>query len=212
MRADRQNPEGGANADPGALLALARFVFETGYLKRVPRTGWFLAGVESPESVAEHTSRTTMIGMILALLSEEPVEPGRVAMMCALHDLAETRTGDIPSVGKQYLVKTGDVDVLHDQLAGAPDAVESALVQLIEEYEDRKTIEARLARDADKLECLAQAIEYQRAGIEDASQWITGSYESIGTEVGRSLADAVLNTSPGTWWHDFVSSYRTPPA
>ena len=41
---------------------LARFVYEMGLLKRAPRTGWFLAGVEDPETIAEHSFRTAMIG------------------------------------------------------------------------------------------------------------------------------------------------------
>jgi hypothetical protein len=33
------------------------FLFETGVLKRYPRTGWVLAGVPAPESVADHSFR-----------------------------------------------------------------------------------------------------------------------------------------------------------
>jgi putative hydrolase of HD superfamily len=35
-----------------------------------------------------------------------------------------------------------------------------AIRELVEEYEARRSLEARLAKDADKLECLIQAREY----------------------------------------------------
>jgi putative hydrolase of HD superfamily len=191
------------------LAGVARFVFEVGHLKRVPRTGWFLAGVDAPESVAEHTARTTVIALLLSALSPDSVNAGRVAMMCSIHDMAETRTGDVPSVGKKYLVKSDDLAVLDHQLAGVPPKVRDALTQLIIEYDERATIEARLARDADKIECLAQALEYQRVGVADVHHWVQGAYESITTEVGHALADAILAESPDSWWRDFVASYRT---
>ncbi len=36
---------------------LAQFLFEVGYLKRVRRSGWWLLGNKTPESVAEHSFR-----------------------------------------------------------------------------------------------------------------------------------------------------------
>jgi putative hydrolase of HD superfamily len=45
---------------------LAQFLFEVGYLKRVRRSGWWLLGNKTPESVAEHSFRCTIIGYLLA--------------------------------------------------------------------------------------------------------------------------------------------------
>jgi 5'-deoxynucleotidase YfbR-like HD superfamily hydrolase len=41
-------------------------VDEMGLLKRSKRTSWLSAGVDNPESLAEHTFRTAIIGYLLA--------------------------------------------------------------------------------------------------------------------------------------------------
>ena len=40
------------SSEPGDITG---FLYEIGVLKRYPRTGWLLAGVPAPESVAEHS-------------------------------------------------------------------------------------------------------------------------------------------------------------
>lgn len=46
--------------------AAARFVFEQGVLKRVSRAGWWHVGVKEPETIAENSYRTAIIGIVLA--------------------------------------------------------------------------------------------------------------------------------------------------
>ena len=190
------------------LRSVARFVHEAGHLKAVPRTGWFLAGVRDPESVAEHMSRTSIIGLLLGALSPEPVDVGRIVLMCSIHDIAETRIGDIPSVARRYLDKPDERTVLSDQVVGMPEKATSLLTAALAEYEERTTAEAQLARDADKLECLAQAMHYRANGNPNAEQWIKSSYESLSTLVARQLADALVASEPEDWWRAFVANYR----
>ena len=58
-----------------------------GQLKRVKRSGWWLAGITDTESVAELSFRTTMLGYILPLL--EGANPLKTAVMCLFHDTNE---------------------------------------------------------------------------------------------------------------------------
>jgi putative hydrolase of HD superfamily len=191
------------------LDAAARFVYEVGHLKRVPRTGWFLAGVHEPETVAEHTARVTIVGMLLAAMSSQDADIGRVAMLCALHDVAETRIGDIASVSRPYLQKPVESLVTSDQTLGLPDDARALVLGLVGEYEACSSLEARLAHDADKIECLAQAREYESFGNPRTSEWVRGSLESLVTDEGRELAAALLECSPSAWWGDFVANYRS---
>ncbi len=205
----KERHSGGDQSELCSLHNLARLIFEAGHLKATPRAGWFLAGVKTPESVAEHTQRTTLIGVVLASLSPDDVDAGRVALMCTIHDLAETRIGDIPSVGRRYLGKPDEGNILRDQLDGVPSGVDHTLTSAWEEYEARSTPEAVLARDADKIECLAQAMEYQSQGHPEAKEWIHGSFESIRSEVGRTLATVLMESDPTSWWRTFVEEYRS---
>lgn len=200
-----------ASTDPDdrvlEMAQLASFCHEVGHLKMSPRTGWFFAGIQHPESVAEHSHRVSIIGTALALMAG--ADPARTSALCAAHDLPETRTSDIPSVGKHYLEKMPDVKVIHDQVAGLPVRVQEYFVNLVEEYAAQETIEARVARDADKLECLAQAIEYVDRGHPQAQEWVAGSIASIVTSEGRRLADALVREKASSWWMNFVRNYRS---
>nr|WP_246127668.1 HD domain-containing protein [Amycolatopsis rhizosphaerae] len=42
----------------------------------------------------------------------------------------------------------------------------------VNEYEAAETVEARCARDADKLEMLLQAVEYREIGVHSVQGWI----------------------------------------
>jgi putative hydrolase of HD superfamily len=52
------------------LEGLTNFLYEMGLLKRYKRTGWWIAGIDNPESIAEHSFRTAIIGYVLAVMSE----------------------------------------------------------------------------------------------------------------------------------------------
>ena len=55
-------------APPGEdhpLAGMAAFLFEMGHLKNVPRAGWLLLGIPSPESIAENLFRVGVVGIVL---------------------------------------------------------------------------------------------------------------------------------------------------
>jgi putative hydrolases of HD superfamily len=179
------------------------FIFETGVLKRAARTGWWFAGVKDPESIAEHSFRTAIIGMILAAM--EGADPARVSMMCLLHDTQETRITDIPHIGRRYLTAAPNTEVTADQVAGCPPAVADAIKAAVAEYEAGETIEAVVAHDADKLECLVQAVEYRHQGTDSVQRWIDSSRAALKTTSAHRLANAAANGQPLAWLNTFRS-------
>jgi 5'-deoxynucleotidase YfbR-like HD superfamily hydrolase len=64
------------------LEGIARFLYEMGALKRLPRSGWLIAGVAAPESIAEHSFRTAILGWLLAHM-EGQTPPGRRCCACS---------------------------------------------------------------------------------------------------------------------------------
>ncbi len=178
------------------------FIFETGTLKRAARTGWWIAGIKDPESIAEHSFRTAIIGMILAGM--EGADPARVSMMCLLHDTQETRITDIPHIAKRYLTAAANTDITADQVTACPPAVAEAITAAVAEYETGDTIEAVVARDADKLECLVQAVEYRHQGVDTVQRWIDSSRAALKTASAHRLADAALSgQQPLAWLNTF---------
>lgn len=179
------------------LAQVARFLFEAGTLKQSRRTGWWMAGVRDPESVAEHAWRTSLIASVIAKL--EGADPARAAFLAVWHDSQETRTGDVNHLGKKYAGEADPRAVTADQTAGMPEVLASTITDLIAEYEARESAEAICARDADKLECLLQGIEYRAQGYELAQRWIDNSRGRLVTKTANELADQLLNMGPLDW-------------
>ncbi|MEZ0064877.1 putative hydrolase of HD superfamily [Streptacidiphilus sp. MAP12-20] len=180
------------------LSKVADFLFETGTLKNARRTGWWMAGVRDPESIAEHSWRTSLLASVIAQL--EGADPARAALMAVWHDSQESRTGDVNHLGKKYMGQEVDaVSVTADQVAGMPEGLAKAIQDVVGEYEARETPEAVCARDADKLECLLQGIEYRAQGYEHAQRWIDNSRGRLTTETAKNLADELIGRGSLGW-------------
>lgn len=186
--------------DPDAAGAMS-YLFEVGVLKRLPRTGWLFLGEKTPETIAEHSLRVAVVGAVLAAM--EGADAARVSLLGVLHDTQETRITDIPHVGRRYLQAADNEEITADQIADAPSAVRDVIQSAVDEYEAKATLEAVVAHDADKLECLIQAVEYGEQGHRDVSQWIDSSYASLKTDSARRLADAALQGGMLRWQQTF---------
>lgn len=176
---------------------VAVFAYEMGVLKRLRRAGWWHVGVRDPESVAEHSLRVAQLAALIA--SEEGGDPARAAYLGMWHDSQETRIGDIPHSAKPYMDVASNERLTEDQVAVLPEAAAKSIQEAVAEYEAAETIEARCARDADRLECLMQAVEYGEAGYKRVTGWIESSRARIQTDFGCRLAEAALQTSPLAW-------------
>jgi putative hydrolase of HD superfamily len=119
--------------------------------------------------------------------------------------------GDIPSVGRAYLAAAPNEQITTDQVAAFPAEVDQAVRELVAEYEARTSLEAQVARDADKLECLIQAREYEVQGYANVTPWVETSAAALRTVSAKRLAEACQQVAPGEWWRPFVEAYGRPP-
>jgi len=187
------------------LAGIASFLFEMGHLKHVTRAGWLLLGIPQPETVAEHSFRVGVAG--LALASMEGADVGRTAALCLLHDAHETRIGDVPSVGRAYVTTAVPEAVSAHQTSAMPDAAAKVFQDLVAEYEAGESLESRVAHDADKIETLLQAAEYEAQGY-DTAAWRETSVAALRTDSAKQLARAIAAADPHDWWSAFAASYR----
>jgi putative hydrolase of HD superfamily len=178
-------------------VGVVAFAYEMGVLKRLRRAGWWHVGVRDPESVAEHSLRVAQLAALIA--SEEGGDPTRAAYLGLWHDSQETRIGDIPHSAKPYVDVASNEQITEDQTAALPDNAAKSIREAVHEYESAETIEARCAKDADRLECLMQAVEYREAGYQRVDGWIESSLSRLQTPFAHRLAEAALHTSPLTW-------------
>lgn len=176
---------------------LARLLFEIGHLKRVARSGWWVAGVRAPESVAEHTFRCAWIAYFLA--EEAGADSQRAALMALVHDLHEARTNDHHKVSQAYLdPKRIEPRVFADQMDGIPTAEE--LLALHAEYAAGESMLAQLVHDADRLECAFQAREYVEEGQAACQRWFENTAPTLKTDAGRALYAALAAADPSAWF------------
>jgi putative hydrolase of HD superfamily len=192
-----------------AIDASVRYLYEVGQLKLSKRTGWWHAGVPEPESIAEHTFRTAVIGYVLAVL--EQADPNLTATLCLFHDVIETRTGDIPNVAKAYVTHEPDVRIAADQVGGMPAALRDAILGAVGRFVDQDSPEALLARDADRLECLMQAREYEHQGFRNTRPWMESSMAKLRSRTARLLAERSLTMPPDEWWKSFAEMRAEQP-
>lgn len=197
-----QPPDDPNQAAAAAWDALAAAMVR---LKGVPRAGWVLRGIAAgqAESVAAHSWGVALVALALAELQEEPVDVGRLLSMCLLHDLAESVLGDLPGPASDYLPPgaklAAERQVLHGILAQLPFA--STWQALWEEYEAGATLEAQLARDADRLDMLVQAAGYEAAGHRNLDEFFqTAAGYAWRSPQAASLARHVAGRRPGDRW------------
>ncbi|WP_153533889.1 HD domain-containing protein [Actinomadura macrotermitis] len=175
---------------------LAGFLYEIGLLKRYRRTGWFVAGVKDPESVAEHSMRAAVIASVLAVM--EGANPERAALLSLFHDSQETRITDLPYLARDYVTTVSNEEVTARQTRGLPQPVAGMVAGVVAEYEGADSAEAACARDADKLECLIQGIEYREQGYRTQG-WIDSSLAQLRTGSAKRLAEQALETGSLDW-------------
>lgn len=174
---------------------IANFLFEAGMLKRTPRSGFQFLG-SGAESVAEHIFRTTYIGYALGSM-DTSINVDRLIKMCLFHDLPEARTGDLNYVNKKY-VKADEQRAVWDLAETLPFG--NDIRELIGEYEEGKTEEAKLAHDADQLEMILALKEYKDIGNKYADEWLGFSLKRLRTDQAKELARVILETDSSLWW------------
>lgn len=133
------------------------------WAKELPRQGFIALGFKRNEadSVAAHSWTTAMLVYLLASEMKkngEKIDVNRALKMALFHDMAETIVGDVGTFVKG-MAKGAFAPIEEEGLkwlvADLPSKAE--IIELVEEYMARKTLEARLCKVADNLDALAQA-------------------------------------------------------
>jgi putative hydrolase of HD superfamily len=160
-------------------------------LKRLDRTGWVLRGLPAgAESVAAHSYGVALAAMLLAdecVARGVEVDVERVLRIALLHDLAETRTGDMPRTVADYygaeVRKRAERAAFDDIMRGACARDAEVYGALHADYEERAGLEARLVKAADVVDLLAQALAFERAGARGLNEfWEDAETRDFGLE------------------------------
>lgn len=185
------------------ITRLAQMLYEVGTLRKVPRAHMqTLLTHDLTDNIASHSFRVSIIGWFLAHL--EKVDPYKVSVMCLFHDTAEARSGDQNWVHKKY-VKVFEEEIVKDQISGLP--AESELMKLSKEYSERKTVESKIAKDADLIDQILLLKEYEWNGNKEAANWLGENkgkgnmqYKLLNSPSAKKLAKEIIKQKPHSWW------------
>lgn len=142
---------------------IVEFSKSIGRSKKLKRSGWVREKVKNPESIADHSFRVIVLSMVLA--NHFKVDQTKLIKMAIIHDLGETKTGDlVVERGKKInSTEKSKKEMLEDQ------AVVDLIGKFGKEYHrifhemiERKSKEAQLFWQIDKLEMAMQAKEYEK--------------------------------------------------
>ena len=172
---------------------LVRFLHELGVLKLLQRSGWCFIGEREGDSVAAHSFRAAFIAYHLA--KRVGVDPFKAAFAALLHDVAESRTGDVHKLASAY-VRREEERALQDMLEGT--GMEE-LKALFHELKKGESLLARVVKDADRLELFLQAKEYMAKGNGLARSFYESAKKDLSLEEARALAEEI-EKAPLDWW------------
>ncbi len=166
-----------------------------------------MAGIDEPESVAEHCFRCALIGYYLAHL--EGVDPYPVLVMTLFNDIHEARINDLHKMGHHYIdFKAAEQAAFKDQIGPLPQAIKEELGRLRGYYDRQDSRESLVARDADILECLLQAREYEDHGHKVARKFFRVAPGFLKTGSAKRLWRAMLRWDSSEWWEHVVKFER----
>jgi putative hydrolase of HD superfamily len=162
-------------------------------LKAEPRRGWLHRGIDTPESVADHSWGTALLCLLFA--EQEGVDPGRAVQIALVHDLAEAVTGDIIVSSRQIAPEMALDDKARLEREAMDQLVDAGKVRrLWESYEAQSSHEARFVRDMDLLDMCLQALAYRRRDpdLHGLDEFLVSAEPRIVTATGRRLWQQAL--------------------
>lgn len=185
--------------------------FDEGYLidelyalKDFKRRGWTKRGLVNTESVADHLYGVYLLGMTYLPESKGNTDYNKnyILQMVLVHDLAEAYIGDLTPDEKT--IKKREEEQRAFQILGMASTYEKInymeqAYELWLEYEEGKSINAKVAREIDRLDSLVQLYQYKIRGcdISDFNKWKEEIEAAINTDYGEKILGIIeLHYSP----------------
>ncbi|HEY8226673.1 MAG TPA: HD family hydrolase [Pyrinomonadaceae bacterium] len=186
--------------------SILSLLIELQRLKRLDRTGWILRGLPNgTESVAAHSFGVGVTAMIVAdtLRSQGvAVDVEKVLRIALLHDWAEVRVGDMPRTATEFFGtatrKKAEKEAFQ-QIVSDVNSGEAVYENLYDDYEERRSLEAKLVKAADVIDLLVEALALERAGARGLDEfWEVATdpdfqLESPAHEIVGGIFESLLN-------------------
>lgn len=188
---------------------MVNFFYEIGTMRKLMRIHrQVLLTDDMSDSIASHSYRVAIISWFLA--KGEGADPYKTVMMSLLHDMTEVRSNDHNWVHKKY-VKVFENEIATEQLGSLP---YPDFKNFVDEYQERKSKESVLAKEADLLDQILLLREYDWSGNKEAHIWLYGKGSAkvnaqlakLKTKTGKKFGKAMYDVDPSDWWNNLYTS------
>lgn len=174
------------------------FLFEMGSIRFINRM-WRRFFSPKVANLAEHHFRVFWIAMVIAA-REGGVDTGKMAKMVMVHDIAESRAGDVDYLARQYVERNQELGI-QDMLGET--AIEKEFLELWEEYEERNSMEAKIIKDADNLDIDMELAEQAAMGNKGLQETFIETRQRVReilfTETAKEMFDEIKVGNPHNW-------------
>jgi len=175
------------------------FLYEMGSIRFIDRM-WrrFLHGDFA--TLSDHHFRVFWIAMIIAS-HEKNVDTGKIAKMALVHDIAESRAGDVDYLARQYVIRNEEL-AIDDMLGGT--AIEKEFRALWDEYEKRESLESKIVKDADNLDVDLELAEQAAASSNSLKELWQNNRDFVAknklyTQTAKDIYDQIDKVNPHEW-------------
>ena len=185
---------------------LTNLIYEAANVKRMLRTGWQRLG-DNEEGVGEHSFMTAVIAYLLAKKinatkeDERKVSMEKIMVMSIFHDFHEGRTGEMDKVAKLYMTRHEDKANI-DIFSG----VDDELLQLLNEYEAKRTLEALVVYEANVIAFGVECKILMERGNTHAKEWMDANSLRVRLPESVELMNLLATTDSQDWWKDIRAS------
>jgi putative hydrolase of HD superfamily len=178
------------------------FIYEIGALRYMQRS-WARFLNPSFQNNTEHMYRVAWIALTIAKY-EGATNTDKILKMALLHDIAESRTGDVDYISRQYVERHED-KAITDMMTGT--AIAAEIIALAREYEKRECIEAKIVKDADNLDVDFELSEQRARGhvtLFQAKQNMRAKVAAtkLYTGTAKQMWDEIQEANPHDWHHN----------
>lgn len=158
-----------------------------------------LSGGGRQENDAEHAWHMALMAYLLREYANEPVDIGKVLLMCLLHDVVEIDAGDTYAYDAQGLQSQKErEDAAKERIFGLlPDDQKAELIALFDEFEAYETPEARYAHVLDNLQPIMLndsngGADWRARGVTRSQIYRRQSKNVLGSEKLFGVIDGIL--------------------
>ena len=173
-------------------------LYELGSLRFIQRT-WRHFYNPDFKNLAEHHLMVAWIALLLAKL-EKVEDTDKILKLSILHDVAESRTGDVNYIQRQYVERNEDLGI-SDVFENT--SLKNEFLSLWNEYKEMKSKEAHIVKDADMLDVDLELKEQEATGNPLRKEWKESRdfvfKHKLYTKSAKKLWKAIQTSNPNDW-------------